>query len=266
MTGKPFCPSCGKAATGNFCQQCGAKLGGRFCNQCGAKIAAGATFCNQCGAKAGAGGGGVVPGGAGAAASVFGGQNLPWWIAGAAMFVAILLIGTNMVQQEGPAPLPATAPGGNAATGPSAVDINSMTPIQAADRLFDRVMRSASEGDTATALQFLPMAVGAYERARPLDLHGLFDLAMLQNFGDMSVEALATAEEILQQEPNHILALGSAAQAAIALERSEDAAGYYRRLVAGYDAEVGRALTEYQGHVAVVESMKADAEAFLAGR
>ena len=53
--GKPFCPECGKAATGNFCQHCGAKLGGRFCNQCGAKIAPNAKFCNQCGDKAGRG-------------------------------------------------------------------------------------------------------------------------------------------------------------------------------------------------------------------
>ena len=48
---KPYCPECGKPATGNFCQHCGAKLGGRFCNQCGAKAAPAAAFCNQCGSK-----------------------------------------------------------------------------------------------------------------------------------------------------------------------------------------------------------------------
>ena len=98
-SGKPFCPECGKAATGNFCQHCGAKLGGRFCNQCGAKIAPNAKFCNQCGDKAGEGAGPRA-----AAVATVRGQNLPWWIAGIAMFGLIIVVGTQMVNPGGPAP------------------------------------------------------------------------------------------------------------------------------------------------------------------
>ena len=65
-SGKPSCPECGKAATGNFCEHCGANLGGRFCNQCGAEIAPKAKFCNQCGEGAA---GGAAPGDAHRAAA-----------------------------------------------------------------------------------------------------------------------------------------------------------------------------------------------------
>ena len=78
------CTDCGKPATGNFCQECGAQLGGNFCNQCGVEVAPAASFCNKCGASVGG------PGRRKAAvAAVVGGNNLPWWIAGAAMFVSV---------------------------------------------------------------------------------------------------------------------------------------------------------------------------------
>lgn len=259
---KPYCPDCGRPANGNFCQHCGAKLGGRFCNQCGAKAGPAAAFCNQCGA--------TVDGGAGgrraAAAAVVGGQNLPWWIAGAAMFVLIVVLGVRMVQPGGPSAPAAAAPGGVPAGAGMPPDLSSMTPREAADRLFDRVMRSVSASDSVAAQQFLPMAIAAYDRARPLDHDGLFHLSLL-NRAAMNLDvALAGAEEVLAAEPNHILALSAAAEAAIDLERLDDAAGYYRRLVEAYPQETTRALPEYQGHSNLMESARVAAEAFLAAR
>jgi hypothetical protein len=110
---KPYCPECGKPATGNFCQHCGGKLGGRFCNQCGAKAGPAAAFCNQCGSKLDGAGAGRRA----SAAAVVGGQNLPWWIAGATMFVLIVVLGVRMVQPgppagAGPRPAPPGAPAG----------------------------------------------------------------------------------------------------------------------------------------------------------
>lgn len=261
---KPYCPECGKAATGNFCQHCGAKLGGRFCNQCGAKVAPAAAFCNQCGTK-------VEGGGAGhraAAASVMSAQNLPWWIAGVAMFVLIVVMGVNMVQPGGPA-VPASNPAapfaGGAGTG-TPPDLSSMTPREAADRLFDRVMRSVSEGDSASAQAFLPMAIAAYDRAQPLDNDGLFHRSMLNRVANNLDAALADAEQILAAEPNHILGLSEAAEAAIELGRLDEAEGYYRRLVDAYAQEATRALPEYQGHANLLESARSAAQAFLAAR
>lgn len=259
---KPYCPECGRAATGNFCQHCGSKLGGRFCNQCGAKAGPAAAFCNQCGATVD---GGPAGGRKAAAVGVVGGHNLPWWIAGAAMFVLIVVLGVRMVQPGGPSAPAATGVAPVAGTG-TPPDLSAMTPREAADRLFDRVMRSVSMGDSAAARQFLPMAIAAYDRARPLDHDGLFHLSLLDRVAMNLDAALAGAEEVLAAEPNHVLALSAAAEAAIDLGRPDDAEGYYRRLVEAYPQESTRDLPEYVGHANLMESARIAAEAFLAAR
>lgn len=259
------CPQCGKVASGNFCQHCGTAMGGRFCNQCGAKMSAGAAFCNQCGAKAAGGGGGPQVTRKAAAAATVGGSNAPWWVAGAAMFILILVVGWSMVRPAGPA-APAGMPSGAGGVDPNApgtTDISQMSPREAADRLFDRVMRTISAGDTAGAMGFQPMAVQAYEIAQPLDMDGMFHLALLQELADPA-GALATAQQMMEQEPNHILALGVAAEASAAMGNLDQATQYFQQLVSAYDTEFARNLVEYDGHRQVMVSMKAAADSFLA--
>ncbi len=261
---KHLCPACGKAATGNFCQHCGAQLGGRFCDQCGAKAAPAAGFCNQCGAKIRGGGGERGS----AVASALGGQNLPWWIAGAAMFILIVILGVRMVQ---PGPSGAAAPNptapfagsGDAGTPP---DLSSMTPREAADRLFNRVMTSVSQGDSTGAQAFLPMAIGAYERARPLDHDGLFHLSLLNRTALNLEAALSNAREVLEEDPNHLLALTAGAEAAAEMGQTGVATEYYRRVLEVYNAEMARGLSEYLDHATFLQSVQAQAEGFLAGR
>lgn len=279
---KQPCPKCGKPAGGNFCQHCGAAMGGRFCNQCGAKIPGTAKFCTHCGAKVGGGGrpvaagggrpaagGGVPPtvvGHRAAAAATLGGNNAPWWIAGVAMFGLILVVGWNMVNRAGPqAPaggMPPGAAGANPAAGQSNLDLNSMTPRDAADRLFNRVMQTISSGDTTNALFFQPMAVQAYQRAEPLDLDGIIHQALLELLVDPSA-ALATSERVLESEPDHVLALGTAARAAIAMEDSTKARDYYEHLLRVYDTEYARNLVEYDGHRQLMADMQSEAQRYV---
>lgn len=287
---KPACPECGEPASGNFCQECGASLGGRFCNQCGAKLAADAKFCSECGAQAGgrsapaahaAGGASRTPpaararaprgarvapdGRREAAAATVGGQNLPWWIAGIAMFGMIFLIGLNMVR---PGPREGPTPGGAAATTVSgtAPDISQMTPLEAADRLFNRVMQSVSAGDSTQAQAFLPMAIAAYQRARPLTADGLFHLSLLNRTAFNVEAALDNAMEILDQDPNHLLGLAAAAEAETELGELDAAADHYRRILDNLDSERARGLEEYQMHSQIVDGLQQEARAFLAGR
>jgi hypothetical protein len=295
------CPECGQDATGNFCQHCGASLGGRFCNQCGAKVAAGAKFCSECGTKVlggapgprapaaaapargstrtaarsgAAASGGAAPGAAPrpgerreAAAATVGGQNLPWWIAGAAMFGLIVVVGLQMVR-PGPGPVPtAGSSTGTAASGAGVPpDISQMSPIEAADRLFNRVMMSVSQGDSAAAQQFLPMAIGAYNRARPLTHDGLFHLSMLNRTANNLEAALDNAVEILDDDPDHLLGLAAAAEASIELGELDEAERYYSHMAEVYDAQVARGLQEYADHSQIVDVLKDDAERFLAER
>ena len=266
----PKCSECGKTSTGNFCQHCGARLGGQFCNQCGGEIDGGAKFCNQCGEKVAGGGGARVPAGARkeAVASVVGGQNLPWWIAGVTMFALIVFLGVRMVTPAGPgapvAPPQGVAP--FAAGGGNPPDLSSMTPREAADRLFDRVMTYVSAADSAQAQAFLPMALGAYERAEPLDHDGLFHLSLLNRVASNLDAALDNATRVLDVDPNHVLALTAAAEATAEMGRTEEAAAYYAHLLDVIDAETARALPEYVAHAQIMESVRVDAAAYLNAR
>ena len=255
----PFCPECQKPATGNFCQSCGAKLGGRFCPQCGGKLSPSAAFCSQCGTKGNPEAGSHRA----AAAATIGGENLPWWIAGVAMFALIVFIGVTMVRPTGPEGGAVST--GATATGAAAVDLNSMTPREAADRLFTRVMTSVAQGDSVGAQAFVPMAVGAYERARPLDHDGLFHLSLLQRTAMDLEGALASAQSVLEDDPNHILALSAAAVAARELGLAEDARAYFQRILAQYDEQVARGLPEYLDHAPIMNTVRDSAEAFLSG-
>jgi tetratricopeptide (TPR) repeat protein len=257
------CPQCDQPASGNFCQSCGSPLGGRFCNSCGDKVPPGAAFCNKCGTKVGGIGGGSEH--REAAAAVLGGQNLPWWIAGAAMFVLIFFLGMSMVRPAGPA-APAAAPAAGAAGAGTPPDISQMSPIAAADALFNRVMSSISSNDSAQAQAFMPMAIAAYQRARPLNLDGLFHLSMLNRTAMNLEAALDNALEIVEQDANHLLGLAAAAEAALELGLVDEAAVHYQRIFDVYDEERNRPLEEYDQHSQIVAVLKEDAEAFLAGR
>ncbi len=272
------CPECGEGAHGNFCQNCGASLGGRFCNQCGSKVAPGGKFCSDCGS-------GVLGGGASqsaasatrassraslerkaAAAEVVGGQNLAWWVAGVAMFALILFVGITMVR-----PGPAAGPtAGSSSAAPAAAgtppDISQMSPIEAADRLFNRVMTSVSAGDSTAAQQFMPMAIAAYNRARPLTLDGLFHLSMLNRTAGNLEAALDNALEIVEADPNHLLGLAAAAEAAVELGELDEAEVHYRQIAAVFDEESQRPLEEYDMHSQIVLVLKEDAERFLVSR
>ncbi len=286
----PACPQCGHAATGNFCRNCGTDLGGRFCNQCGGQILAGSKFCGHCGAQLAPGAvhlGQSPPVGAAAdrvgetaelmradgrgserreaVLDVVSGQNLPWWIAGASMLALILYFGVTMVR-PGPGLVPSTSGPVQQSVGGAPPDISNMSPIEAADRLFNRVMQSTSEGDSAQAQAFLPMAIAAYQRARPLSLDATFHLSMLNRTAMNLEAALDNALEIIAQDPNHLLGLAAAAEAAVELGELDEAEVHYRHLSDIYDAEVQRALSEYEQHSLIIDVLKQDAERFLAGR
>ncbi len=157
------------------------------------------------------------------------------------------------------APPPAVAPG--PVGGPAAVDLSSMTPREAADRLFNRVMTAVSAADSAEAANFLPMAIRSLELAQPLDTDGQFHLVLLQLTGGLNAEALAGAEEILSQQPNHLLGLAMAGDASLALGDSASARAYYARWLDSYETETSKDLLEYRDHNPMFPGMRVKAEA-----
>jgi hypothetical protein len=136
-----------------------------------------------------------------------------------------------------------------------------MTAREAADRLFERVMRAASADNSTEVVTFLPMAIAAYELVETLDTDGRFHLVLLRLTGQFNAEALDGAEEILSEQPNHLLGLATAGDASLALGDSGSARGYYERWLDAYETEISKGLLEYDDHRAMFPEMQAKAEA-----
>lgn len=262
------CPQCGARAEGNFCAACGAPLKRSTCPSCGTKAPAGAHFCTSCGAALRAGGG----------AAARSGERIPWatlgwWAAGALMVVLILLLVFPVINpaggpggSQGPAPSSQAAPfaGGGAGSG-TPPDLSQMTPREAADRLFNRVMEAAETGDSAQVAMFMPMALQAYEAARPLDADGRFHVSLLERTNGDYQAALTTADEGLAEAPDHLLLLAAAGAAARELGEQARALGYYRRFLEVYDGERTTQRSGYPDHASLIPSLKEEAESFVAG-
>ncbi len=213
-----------------------------------------------------AGGGGAGgEAGAGVGSGGFGSGKAPasqavWYMAGALMVGLILVVAYPVYGPGGASPglPPAAAP-----AGASSVDLSSMTPRQAADRLFNRVMTAASAGDDREVINFLPMAIRAHEIVEDLDVDGKFHLVTLRLEGSLNDDALASAEEILAEQPDHLLGLAGAADASLALGDSASARAFYQRFLDAYDSEMAKDLSEYGDHGALLPTMRATAQALL---
>jgi len=271
------CSVCGTEATGNFCSACGAPLTSRPCRDCGDTPEPGARFCNNCGSPQTAAAASVrtPPGGAPAPARPVppgtearpkvrkgGGaanaaqppsrfsQQVGWLVGGAFILGLILILALPILRRE-------DAPG---AVGPGgAPDISNMSPRQAADRLFDRVMRADAAGDVNEVQTFLPMAIAAHDLARPLDLDGLFHLGLLHQTGNDHAAALTIAAEILARDPDYLLGLAIAASSSEAMGDGLGAVGYHTRFLNAYDAQLALPLEEYGIHTATLDEARASA-------
>lgn len=249
------CPVCARESDGKFCPECGAPLRNAACRSCRAPLTAGARFCTQCGA----------PTGAGAAASPSG-SNTPWYIAAAVLAVLIVAMLVPMLFGDDD---PAQSP---AAVAPFADDGASGAPPplsdnmrENADRLFNRIMQERETGDPALVRQFYPMAIQAYQAAEPLDADGLYHLALVQTAGGDAAAARATAERILAMQPNHLLGLGAAAEAAVEQGDTAAARTFYQRYLDNYEAERTNQFPEYIDHARILPTYEQQARVITAG-
>lgn len=265
------CPNCGTESSGRFCPTCGASLRASKCASCGASLVPGARFCTRCGAEAGTAGGTVRPAGhrtareGGDADGDSGSTNLPWYIAGAVLTALVVILVLPMIRDDGSSDAVRTPLGGAGgipgAVAPGTPPPLTGTPREQADRLFNRIMTAREAGDMASAQMFVPMATQAYESARPLDDDGLYHLALVHIVGGSYDIARTTAEETLARNPNHLLALAAAGEAATLGGDSTAARDYYARFLDAYDSEITRALPEYQDHAGIFPEYQAAARA-----
>jgi Double zinc ribbon len=244
----PTCPACGAPhAGGNFCNACGAPIGPRTCRSCAAPLSPSARFCHQCGEPAA----GAVPRKS---------ENLAWIFAGAASFALVGAI-IWFVTRGAPEPVtpdmanPGSVTGGTVAD--RAPDISQMTPQERFDRLFDRVTRAASAGDTAQVAQFTPMALGAYAQLDSISNDARFHAAMLRfNVGDFA-GSLALADTIERNVPSHLFPAMIRGNVATANNDRAGLARNYQTFLANYDREMAANRVEYLDHKPVVDEFHA---------
>jgi hypothetical protein len=174
-----------------------------------------------------------------------------WVVAAAILIVLVAFIAGQQLGTRSAVPDTASADAPFApfaGTGMRAPDISNMSPQEAASRLFDRVMRYASEGKPDSAAMFAPMAIMAYQQIGPPDAHARYDMGSISLVTGDAATAAAEADTILKKNPTHLLGLLLAAKAADALNKHADASGFRSRFKAAAASERAKALPEYTDH------------------
>lgn len=128
------------------------------------------------------------------------------------------------------------------------VDLSTMTPRQAADRLFNRVIAADERGDTAEAMRFAPMALMAYERVERLDADAHYHVGLINVLSGNLDEARKQVEALKRATPDHLLGLVLAFSVAEKVGDRKGAADTRARFAAAYDAEILRGRPEYEAH------------------
>lgn len=266
MSATTKCPACGTSAAGNFCPECGAALAARSCRYCRAELSPGARFCHRCGQPAAPGAvPGAAPGGVAAAgAGTPRGNRTAWTVAAVLAVIAVAAI-MYKVWSDRPQPaVPQMANPGAAAAAPGALggpapDISRMTPRERFDRLFNRVMTAAGNGDTTTVVNFTPMALGAYAQLDTVDADARYHAAVLQMQVGQYDAALALADTILAESPGHLF--GYVVQGTVAELRNDPAAlARARREFLAHDAaETAANRVEYLEHGPALDAFRAKA-------
>jgi hypothetical protein len=242
------CPNCGANATGKFCASCGATLKALTCTRCSAPLNPGAKFCPTCGAPTH--GGAAGPTGRQPTSSV------PWMVAGAAVVALLVVLAITQLKTGSPS---AQAPQVPAASLGSPVDLSQLSPRDAADRLFNRVMTAYENGAKDTAQFFAPMALQAYGMVDALDADARYHVGLIDLVTDNYAGALAQADTIARTVPGHLYA--TVLQAEVARARGDSTAlrRAQRAFLDHYDAEAKANRPEYAEHPGLLERFRNEA-------
>jgi hypothetical protein len=141
-----------------------------------------------------------------------------------------------------------------------APDISQMTPRERFDRLFNRIMQAADQGDTVQIERFLPMALGAYSQLDSADVDARYHAAVLHIEGGDGPGALALADTILAAVPTHLFGFIIRGEVAALQHDSAAHARAGRDFLAHYSAEMNGKRVEYLEHQPAIEEFRKDAE------
>ena len=250
------CPSCGKSVAGNFCSHCGTPIVS-VCPSCDSEVKPGTRVCHECGTSL------TAP----AAPMRWNAQTIASWVAIGIATIALTVALAALFDRGGGVPAPFSPPAAARAPAPGEpVDLSSMSPRQAADRLFNRVMAANERGDTVEALKFAPMALQAYDGLGTLDNDARYHVALNHMVGEDIKSTRAQLDKLRQSAPNHLLGIMLEHQIAERSGKKDSAARAYKAFLAAYDAEIAKGRAEYQDHQSSLERFHKAAQASMAGK
>jgi len=182
--------------------------------------------------------------------------------------MCLLLVGAIVysVVTQAPAPRVPNMANAGAALGDTtllagpAPDISRLSPRARFDRLYNRIMQAAEQGDTAQVQRFTPMALGAYAQLDTFDADARYHAAVVRlQSGDLT-GAHAVADTILEQFPDNLLgylvrgtAAGLAGDPGARVQAERE---FLRR----FDREMAAGRAEYRDHAPVIAEFKKTAE------
>jgi hypothetical protein len=216
------------------CTACGAAVTGKFCGRCGTAASGSPLGSRRPGAI--------------------------WAVGGFALLIILVLV--VMLLRQSPAPASAVAPADGAAglSAGTPPDLSSMTPREQFDRLYNRVMTAAEQGDTATASRFGPMAFQAYAQLDTVDADARYHVAVLRlHAGGDPRTALLLADSIQATAPRHLFAYlirGTAGQLSGDQAMIRKA---YVDFLSAWDAEMASGKQEYGEHQVMLDQFRARA-------
>jgi mono/diheme cytochrome c family protein len=131
-----------------------------------------------------------------------------------------------------------------------------MTPREAADRLFNRVMMATEQGNAEEARQFAPMALLAYGRVDDLDADARYHMGHLYSVAGEIENARKEIAILKQAAPHHLLALLLEHTIAEQSGDRDAAAAVRATFAAAYAAEMKTGKPEYEAHRTSIESLR----------
>jgi hypothetical protein len=191
-------------------------------------------------------------------------------VAAAAVTLLLALIVFKVVRDRPAAAAPDMANAGNSAPGTApgspdaggalptgrAPDISNLSPAERFLRLNNRVMDAAARADSATVVNFTPMALGAYSQLDSVTNDERYHAAVLHAQVGQIAAAQALTDTMLLRSPGYLLAYTLRGE--IAEFQSDSAAlrKAYADFRAHYDAEMAAKRPDYADHANVIADFR----------
>jgi hypothetical protein len=136
-----------------------------------------------------------------------------------------------------------------------------MTPAERFIRLNNRVMEAAGRGDSATVVNFTPMALGAYAQLATVSNDERYHAAVLNAQVGRLAEAGALTDTMLAVTPGYLLAYVVRGDIAQFQNDSARLRRAYADFNAAYPAESNARRPEYADHQNVLDEFRGRATA-----